>query len=77
MAEYDSYLERIATALETIAAASTGTGIRTIGPYDWLKPTEVYNWYNQDLSLLKPSTSTIDKIVTDVNTITNNMPKFL
>jgi hypothetical protein len=75
--DYSSYFERIATALETIATASTSTGIRMIGPYDWLKPTEVYSWYNQDLSTLRPSTDTINTIVSDVNTITNNLPKFL
>jgi hypothetical protein len=75
--EVPVYLERIATALEIIATASISTGIRMIGPYDWLKPTEVYSWYNQDLSTLRPSTDTINTIVSDVNTITNNLPKFL
>jgi hypothetical protein len=72
-----NYLQRIAISLEKLTSASTSTGIRTIGPYDWLKATEVYSWYKQDLNLLRPSTATINTIVVDVNTITNNMPKFL
>jgi hypothetical protein len=75
--DYSPYLERIATALETIASLSTSTGVRVAGPYDWLRPTEVYNWYNQDLNLLNPSTATINNIVSDVNTITGMLPKFL
>lgn len=75
--DYSPYLERIASALERIATASTTTGVRMVGPYDWLKPTEVYSWYNQDLSLLRPSTATINTIVVDVTTITNELPKFL
>lgn len=71
------YLERIAASLETIVNASLTSGVRTIGPYDWLKPTEVYTWYNQDLAVLRPSTGTIETIVTDVNTITSSLPKFL
>jgi hypothetical protein len=75
--DYSPYLERIASALETIAAVSTTTGIRTLGAYDWLKPTEVYSWYNQDLSPLTVSSSTVNKIVVGVNTITTSLPKFL
>jgi hypothetical protein len=75
--DYSPYLERIATALETIASLSTGTGVRVAGPYDWLKPTEVYSWYNQNLSLLDPSTATISNIVSDLTTITNSLPKFI
>lgn len=75
--DFSPYLERIAAALETIAIASTTTGIRSVGPYDWVTPTEVYDWYNQNLSSLIASTSTINTLVSNISTITNNLPKFL
>lgn len=75
--DYSSYLERIASALETIAVASTTTGIRSVGPYDWVAPTEIYDWYNQSLSSLIASTSTLNTMVSNISTITNNLPKFL
>lgn len=75
--DYSAYLERIATSLETIASVSTTTGVRITGPFDWLKTTEVYSWYNQNLDVLRPNASTVDRLVSDINTITNQMPKFL
>ena len=71
------YLERIATALETVAVASTSTGIRTVGAYDWTRPTEVYSWYNQNLSPIAASSATANTLVNEITTITNSMPKFI
>ncbi len=75
--DYSPLLERIATALETIAVASTTTGIRHVGPYDWVAPTQIDDWYKQDLSSLISSTATINTLFSNINTITNNLPKFL
>lgn len=72
-----STLERVAVSLETIKTISTTTGFRSESPYDWVKPTEVYDWYNQNLSTLITNTSTIDKLVSNISTITNSLPKFL
>lgn len=75
--DYSPYLERIATALETLAVASTSTGIRTVGAYDWTRPTEVYSWYNQNLSPIAASSATANTLVNEITTITNSMPKFI
>lgn len=75
--DYSPYLERIAIALENIAVASTTTGIKSVGPYDWIKPTEIYDWYNQKLTALITSTATIETLVSNISTITNNVPRFL
>jgi hypothetical protein len=75
--DYSPYLERIASSLERIAIASTTTGIRHVGPYDWVAPTEIYDWYRQDLSSLISSTATINTLFSNINTITNSLPRFL
>lgn len=75
--DYSSYLERIASALETIAAVSTTTGIRTVGAYDWTLPTEIYSYYYQDLALLTSNTATLTKLFSNINTVTSNLPKFV
>ena len=75
--DYSPYLERIASSLERIVVASTTTGIRHVGPYDWVLPTEIYEWYRQDLSALISSTATINTLFSNINTITNNLPRFL
>ena len=81
--DYSPYLERIATSLESISsnlsiirAASTSTGIRVETPYDWTRPTEMYSWFNQNLDLFTLSTSTVERLTTVINTVTNYMPKF-
>jgi hypothetical protein len=99
--DYSGYLERIATALETIAGSSTstnerlvvavekineslekivevttGTGIRTYGAYDWIKPLEMISWHGQGLGPMSVSTASISQLVTVINSLTNNVSKF-
>jgi hypothetical protein len=81
--DYSTYLERIATSLESISSSlsaietlSTGTGVRVDSAYDWTRPTEVYAWYNQNLDLFALSTSTVARVTEAINTVTSYMPKF-
>lgn len=71
------YLKRIADSLETVTDLTQTTGVRTAAAYDWILPTEIYSWYNQDLSTLVNSTATLGRLVSNITTITNNMPKFI
>lgn len=82
--DYSPYLERIASSLESISTSlsviqtlATSTGVRTESPFDWTRPTEIYSWYNQNLALFSASTATIERLASDISTITNVMPKFL
>jgi hypothetical protein len=81
--DYSTYLERIATSLESISSSlsaiesiSTSTGVRVDSAYDWTRPTELYTWYNQNLDLFSLSTSTVERVIEAVNTVTSYMPKF-
>ena len=94
--DYTSVLERIAVALEGIQAMTsstqnklssvlelgTSTGIRVTTPYEWTKGISAYEWYVQQIHLLKPeltTSSTYTNMVDSVNTILTNtdFPSFL
>lgn len=75
--DYSSYFERIATSLEKIVELSTSTGIRTMGAYDWVRPTDTYSWYSQDQTTLVESTASVETLASNITNITNNFPKFL
>jgi len=66
----------ISNSLSTLEGLATSTGIRTESPYDWIMPTEVYSWYNQDLDLFTLSTSSVERLTAVISTVTNYMPKF-
>lgn len=70
-------LQQISSATNLFMTLSTSTGIRTESPYDWTRPTEIYSWYNQNQTTLVESTETIETLVYNITTITNNVPKFI
>ena len=77
--DYTSYLERIATSLETLAHISTSTGIRTVSPYDWVPGIENYDWYIQQSNTLTTTSytaTTFTKFIQAVDSIAGNLPKF-
>lgn len=88
--DYSPLLTSIATSLETVAdslgkiSSSIGvleklgstTGVRTESPYDWTKTVESYSWYNQSLSILGESTSTVKSLSDAIDTINSNFPRF-
>jgi hypothetical protein len=70
------YLKRITEATEQISIASTTTGVRTYGAYDWIKPLEMISWYSQGLGLNSISTASTIQLVNIINSLTNNVSKF-
>jgi hypothetical protein len=81
--DYSSYLERIASSLESIAVSakkietlSTTTGIRSYSAYDWIKPLEMISWYGQEYGISSYSTTGTQKLVSIINSLTNQVSKF-
>jgi hypothetical protein len=94
--DYSPVLERIAVALEGIQAMNsstqnklgsvldlgTSTGIRVTTPYEWTKGISAYEWYVQQIHLLRPemtTSTTYDEMVTSVNAIltATDFPSFV
>lgn len=94
--DYAPELERIATALTNIQmmnfdiqdklsavlALGTSTGIRVTTPYEWTKGISAYEWYVEQLYLLKPELTTstpFSQMVSAVHTIltATDFPSFL
>lgn len=81
--DYSSYLERIASSLESIAESakkievlSTTTGIRSYSAYDWIKPVEMISWYGQEYGLTSYSTTGTETLISIINSLTNQVSKF-
>jgi hypothetical protein len=71
-----STLGTISSSLISIIDQARTTGIRTESSYDWVKPTEIYSWYNQQLDIISPSVDTAIRLTAAINTVTSYMPKF-
>ena len=62
--------------IEKIAEASTTTGIRTYGSYDWIKPLEMISWYGQGFGPNSVSTSTVNQLANVISSLTNVVSKY-
>jgi len=121
--DYSPYLERIATALESIASGTgtvstallsiasstgtvskflgvistattaiatattvlsglgtTGTGIKTVGPFDYMESVYLFNWFldqKMPLNTASITTTNFTNLVKDMNTLSNAFPRYL
>lgn len=74
-----STLDTISTSLETITSLGTTTGIRTSSPYEWTMGVELYDWYISQQNSLTTSSYTntnFTSLVSAINSITSNLPKY-
>ena len=79
--DYSPYYERIATSLESIATdvhSVVTSGINVTNRYDWVNAIYAYDCIISQGNALTTSSNTasITSLISAVNDITNNFPKF-
>ena len=77
--DYSPFLERIASALETIVQVSTTTGIRVMNPYDYIQGIDSFNWYVKLGNTLTTTTTTstaFSNYIDAIDSLSKQLPKF-
>jgi hypothetical protein len=80
--DYSSYYERIATAIEEIAANTSNitnlantTGIKTVSPYEWIELVSIYKYLIEDGTILQPASVTPAEVEEAKEKITEYLAK--
>jgi hypothetical protein len=80
--DYSPYYERIATAIEEIAANTSNitnlantTGIKTVSPYEWIELVSVYKYLIEDGTILQPASVTPAEVEEAKEKITEYLDK--
>jgi hypothetical protein len=69
-------LQSIGTSTAIMRNLSTDTGVRLVGPYDWVEKVYSYEWYIQQNNLPKADANSIGTLTGLVSFIGNNFPTF-
>ncbi len=69
-------IARISNVVDDLKSISTSTGFRTYNAYDWVKPLEMISWYSQGYGLTQYSTTETNRLVSVINSLTNQVSKF-
>jgi methyl-accepting chemotaxis protein len=63
-------------SLKTITDAATTTGLRSYNAYDWIKPLEMLSWYSQGYGISDYSNTETNRLISVINSLTNQISKF-